>query len=181
MSKKMLKACKAILLVLLATIMLTGCGSNMTSLSKFSELIEYELDEISLTIYFWTFSVRANTTLESLKRIVGENRIVITGEELAEHRDLLNQLANVELVPLRNNLRVDARMYYVFEHTEHGEIFSFLTYAIGAGGGNFDAVFANGQEVRGNRIFFEVVFPFLNEDAVSEIQRNIDRWLPVSE
>jgi len=164
--------------------MLAGCGRNSTiSLSKFSELIESELDEINLTIYYSGFSFRTsfNWSLEHFIEVEHDYRFVITGKELAEHRDLLNQLASVELVPSKSNSFVDARLYYVFEHAEYGEIFSFLTYVLGGGAGNFDFVLVNGQQVMGNRILFEAIFPFLPERIVNEIQVNIDAWPPGGE
>jgi len=184
MNKKWLKSCRTILLILFAATIMTSCvEDNMSFSSKFSNVVEYELDDVSLTIYYAGFSFRTLFPW-SLEQLTGgwyEYRVVVTGQELAEHRDLLHQLANVELIPSRNRAFVSARMYYVFEHVEHGEIFSFLTYALSDGTGNFDAVFINGQEVRGNRIFFEAVLPFLPEHVVREIQTNIDTWLPASE
>ena len=184
MNTKWLKSCRAILLILFTVAILTSCveDNNMMSSVKFSEVINYELDEITLTIYYVGFSFRAliPVTLDNLKR-GATYRVVVTGEELAEHRDLLNQLASVELIRSRNESFVCARMYYVFEHAEHGEIFSFLTYVISDGARDFDTVLVNGQEVKGNRIFFEAVLPFLPGHVVGEIQTNINRWLPASE
>jgi len=158
---------------------------NNMSPSKFSDMIKYELDNISLTIYFWDFDTTnprgVHMTLEWLVERAHTYRVVVTGEELAEHHELLSQLANVELIPSRNKAYVSARMYYVFEHARYGEIFSFLTHAVSSGAGAFDAVFVNGQEVRGKRIFFEAVLPFMPESAASEIQANVDFWLPASE
>ena len=189
MNKKWLKSCSTILLILLAATIMTSCvEDNMSFSSRFSDMIEYELDDISLTIYYMGFSFRTRIPI-TLDRLKGgaTYKVVVTGQELAEHRDLLNQLANVELIPSRDRSFACARMYYVFEHSEHGEIFSFLTYAMSYnmsdfdGVGAFDTVFINGQEVRGNRIFFEAVLPFLPEHVVREIQTNIDTWLPASE
>jgi hypothetical protein len=163
------------LLLLFANIILVGCGgSNMnlkTTSVNFSELIESgNLNDITLTIYYMDFSIRTRIPL-SLESLMGgryNHRVVITGEDLVKHRDLLEQIINVELIPVENETFVNARLYYVFEHGEHEEMFSFLAF----GGG--DTMFVNGLEVEYNSIFFEAVLPFLPDDAVETIERYLD-------
>ena len=47
----------------------------------------------------------------------------------------------------------------------------FSVYAFGWGTGS---VFVNGAEVKHNRVFYEVVLPFLPENAVDTIERFIN-------
>jgi len=103
----------------------------------------------------FSFRTRIPITLDNLKR-GATYRVVVTGEELAEHRDLLNQLASVELIRLRNESFVCARMYYVL---------------------------VNGQEVRGNRIFFRMLPYFVsgsNSDGLLCSGSGGLNWLMVS-
>ena len=187
MSKKMFKICASALLLLLIVAVLMGYWrSNMNSLSRFSRFIESELEEISLTIYYRDFFRLSRPV--ALYQLVGgwydetgrlmdgwyDYKVVIDGEELVMHRELLIQLANIELVPVRKESREHARLYYVFEHARHGEIFSFLFSGTVA-----DAVFVNGRLVEDNRIFYEVVLPFLPESAAEIIQSGIDTSWPV--
>ena len=184
MNKKWLKSCRTILLILFAATILTSCvEDNMNASSKFSDLIEYALDDISLTIYFWNFDATnprgAHMTVEWLVERAHSYRIVVAGQELAEHRDLLNQLANIELAPSRENVHINARLYYVFEHIHYGEIFSFV-------GDIFTrscnvVVLINGIEVESDRIFYEMVFPFLPEIASETLQKQVNGRWPVSE
>jgi len=172
---------------LLLTIISSGCGSDdMNSREtsfNFFELIESNnLNDISLTIYYMDLftRTRAPVTLEQLMGGWHDNsgqlingwydyKTVITGETLAKHRDLLNQLINIELISVANESFVNARLYYVFEHSEHGELFSFLAFS-----GSDDTVFINGREVKSNRIFYEIVLPFLPEDAIATIKTYLD-------
>jgi len=172
-----------VLLLLFANITLVGCGGSNMNLKitsfNFSELIESgNLNDITLTIYYKDLFVRTRTPV-SLEMLIGgwydntgqlisglyNHRVVITGEDLVKHYDLLNQIINAELMPVENETFVNARLYYVFEHMEHGEMFSFLAF----GGG--DTMFVNGLEVEYNGIFFEAVLPFLPNDAVETIER----------
>ena len=167
-----------IIVIVLAVIFSTGCGRDNidqkeTPLS-FSEIIESEnLSDVTLTIYSMkSFTLRQESADELINH-PDTIKIVVSGRELKEHTDLLNQLINTELIPVENESRVDARLYYVFEHKEYGELFSFL--AGGAVGtivflDGIEAVntlsftvFVNGIEVESNDIFYDVVRPFLAE------------------
>ena len=184
MNKKMFKIyASALLLLLIVIISAIFWRSNMNSLSRFSSLIESELEEISLTIYYMDFIIQSRPLqlheltggwYDDTGRLRGgmyNYRVVVTGEELANHRELLVQLANVELVPTRGERRENSRLYYVFEHTRHGEIFSYLAFNLYDG-----SVFVNGRKVEDNRIFYDVLIPFLPESIAEEFQRTVDAY-----
>jgi hypothetical protein len=93
-----------------------------------------------------------------------EYKTVVTGKELMEHRDLINELFTTELSPTEKAFLEDALLYYVFEHRELGEIFSVIAF------GRFHtSVFINGVEVERENIFTEVLLPFLPEDIAEDV------------
>ena len=177
-----------LILIILVVPILSSCEEdNMYSLEPtpdFSKLIEDgNLYDLTLTIYYKDFSVvtRAPVSLEQLKGGWYDNtgqsingwynhKVVVTGGDLTNHHDLLSQLSVAVLVPVDESF-VNARLYYVFEHIEHGEIFSVLAF------GGSDTIFVNGLEVEYNSIFFEVVLPFLPGDAVETIETYLDTML----
>ena len=163
--------------ILFASVSLVGCWRNNMN------TIEYEnFSDISLTIYYRDFfSLSRPATLEQLiggwydntgQQINGwyDHRVVVTGQDLLEHRDLINQLFVTELAPTETKSIVDARLYYVFEHKTYGELFSFLGFELETGN-----VFVNGVEVEHNNIFFEVILPFLSEDIAEQVGRFIKK------
>jgi len=97
-------------------------------------------------------------------------RITVTGESLEKHRDLLTQLTNAKLAPAESESFADARLHYVFEHEKYGELFSFLAF----GDGYRDTIVVNGVEVEHNSVFFEIVLPFLPEDAIETIKQHLN-------
>jgi hypothetical protein len=144
--------------------------SKETTLN-FSELIESDnLNTIRLSIYYMDLFMltHAPVKLDDLINQWHDYKVIVTGEQLAEHRELLERLINAELLPVKNESYVNARLYYVFEHEEHGEIFSFLAF----GGGNTE--FVNNMEVEFNSVFYEFVLPFLPDDAVKTIVTYLD-------
>ena len=175
--------CGVIILILIINVILAGCGrvdmGSKETYSNFYELIESgNFNDISLTIYYKNLFVRTRTPvrLEQLKGGWYDNtgqlidglydyKVVVTGEDLAEHRDLISRIINAELIPVENEPIVNARLYYVFEHEQYGELFNVLAF----GGG--DTLFVNGVRVEHNRVFYEMVLPFLPEDAVETIER----------
>jgi hypothetical protein len=170
-------------LILFAVPILSGCEEdNMNTpkpTPKFSELVEDgNLNNLILTIYYMDFNSRTRAPVR-LSNLVGgayDCKVVVTGGDLAEHRYLLSRLVNAELVSVENEFFVDARLYYVFEHEEYGELFNFLAF-----GGRYEddgtaisCVFVNGQEVEYNSVFFEMIVPFLSEYAAETIERYLD-------
>ena len=141
--------------------------NNMNS-KKFFQLIEQErLDGLSLTIYY--LSPLALTykalSVDDLVNGVLANHIVINDKRLGEHIDLLKQLNDVKLIPVEQESPINARLYYIFKNEKGREIFSVAMW-----GYNNGSVFVNGNEVEGERIFHEVLFPFLPGNIIQDIQ-----------
>jgi hypothetical protein len=162
----------SVLFLLANTVFVSG-RNDMSSkeIPTFAELIENEnLNDISLTIYYMNLFrlTRAPVRLSDLINRWHDYKVVVTGDDLLEYKDLLSRLINTELIPVKNESFVNARLYYVFTHEEYGELFSFLVY----GGG--DVMFVNGREVEHDAVFYDIVIPFLPEDAVKTIERYLN-------
>ena len=167
------------ILILLTTVTIIGCGRGdmITEENSFylPGVIEPgNLNDLTLTIYYKDFVTLTQTPvmLEHLiggwcdfnRRYIGgwyDYKTVVAGRDLIEHRDLIKQLFATELKPTETESIMDARLYYVFEHKEYGEIFSVVAWGRGTGTSN---LFVNGVEVEYNDIYFEAVLPFLPED-----------------
>lgn len=149
-----------VLLLVITGIAFVSCeGSSMRF--NFDEIIDSEyIGDISLTIYYvspWIFSMP--WSIDDVIRASGEQKIVISGNDLEEHLDLFRQINNYVLVPVRrNSSHPDIRIYYVLESRQNGRL---LDVAMWGRDGN---MVVNGIEVREAAIFYDVVIPFLPED-----------------
>ena len=165
-----------ILILFVVTISIISGDNNMPpekALNKFSKLIEKgNIDAISLTIYYVDPFILSSVPwrVDVLINGGGNHKIVINGSDLKEHIGLLNQLSNVVLIPVEHESHIDARMYYVFETKKNRKIFDVSMW------GSNGSIFVNGLQVKENYIFYDVVIPFMPEDAVKkEFERYIGR------
>jgi len=150
-----------ILFLLLIT--LSGCGNSVRRAERaignlVRQIERGNLSEITLIIY------GAPTVLTPFPVSVDElingfylYRIVVDGVQLEEYIDLLMNLVDVELIPVVERSRIDARLYYVFEDRNGHRIFDFAMW----GTGDSFSVFVNGVEVEDNPILLEIIMPFL--------------------
>lgn len=157
-----------ILVLLVATVLISsGCMSIQVEnasieLSEYIQLVKQgKDDELKLTIYYMSPYVFTQWPLS--ERELMEKRfeyiITVNGQRLREHIDLLEQVANADLIPIEKESFVDARLYYVFETKKNRKIFSVCMWDSNGG------ILVNGIEVEEAPIFYEVVLPFLPEDA----------------
>ena len=162
----------ALLLAIAVLISSAGCDMlfKKTPVS-FSELIEKgNISDLSLTIYyvcppFFTF---APWSIDELIEFSKEYKVVVDGSSLEEHIDLLTQLGDTEPVPVENTSYINARMYYIFENKVQRKTFDVAMW------GNDWNIYVNGVEVQSNKFFFDIVMPFLPEEAAKA-------WEPFSE
>jgi len=142
--------------------------NNMNS-KKIFQLSEQErLDGLSLTIYYlspWNFTFRA-LDVDDLVDGWFDYHVVVNDKSLEEHIDLLKRLSDVKLIPVEQGAPLNARLYYVFKNEKGNEIFSVAMW----GWDENANMFVNRNEVKGDKIFYEVIFPFLPEDAIQDIQ-----------
>ena len=87
--------------------------------------------------------------------------VVVNDKGLEEHIDLLKRLSDVKLIPVEQGAPLNARLYYVFKNEKGNEIFSVAMW----GWDENANMFVNGNEVKGDKIFYEVILPFLPEDV----------------
>ena len=138
---------------------------------SFYELIEKgNICNLSLTIYYaspflFTF---ASWSIDELMESSRANKVVVDGGSLKEHVALLTQLGDTELVPVESKSHIDARMYYIFENKLQRKTFEVAMWGSGWN------VYVNGIEVQSTKILFDVVMPFLPEEAAKV-------WEPFSE
>jgi len=162
------------ILLLLVIAILNSCKEEIYMLPTkqsldFSELIGNEnTDDINLTIYYMSPYILTNTPL-SIDNFINSyqvNRNIIKGRDLEGHIDLFKQISNDDLVPVKKKSSfLNVRLYYVFESKKNGKLFDV---AMWGGDGDDNSIFVSGFEVQENEIFYDVIMPFLPEDAAKE-------------
>jgi len=158
-----------ILLIIVATVLISYWINNIRcqkALNDFSTMINSEsINDISLTIYYvspLTLTLYA-WSVDDLIRASEEQAIVIYGDALVEHIDLFKQISKDDLVLVKKKSSyLDVRLYYVFETEEKGKIFDVAMW------GCDGSIIVNGFEVKDAGIFYDVIMPFLPEDAAKK-------------
>lgn len=150
---------------LLVTI-LTGCSDPAAQLQdkleNYSKIVQADLpedlrlticyvDPLLLTTYPWSADTLINCDMTQ--------KIIIEREEILSNIDAFKKMNWSVLTPTKNEPRINARLYYVIESGEHGKL---LEVVISEVRGN---VVVNGIEVEYNTLFYELIWPFLPEDA----------------
>jgi hypothetical protein len=157
----------SIILIIGTIIFLYLRGRN--NIIDFTETIELgHLKNTTLTIYYMDPSILIfwppNLSVEDLKGEWYEYRIVIDGEDLLEHSDLLKQIDSISLIPIDYEHHVNARIYLRFESRRRGEVYSVVVSA------DPDLMLVNGVMVKSEPVFFEVLKQFLPDDGVDAIE-----------
>lgn len=162
-----------IILLLAGTILVSLWSINSHTKNSsliFSELIEHRnLNDLSLTIYYMNPLYLTRYPISDTDLIDGkfDYKVTIRGRRLDEHIDLLNQLNSITLIPVEHKSYLNARLCYVFETKKDGKILTVSMW------GKNNSIFVNGCEVKENNVFYDVVMPFLPEDAIKELQTYI--------
>lgn len=160
-----------LILIFTLTIFVSCGGDNMRpekALKKFSKEIENgNLVNMNLTIYYLSPLIRTMIPLsvDDLIKISDTHKVVINGSELDKNIELLKQINNNSLIPIEEKSRMNARVYYVFENNNGNKIFDVAMW------GSNNSIYINGFEVKGSDIFYDIIMPFLSEDAVEELER----------
>lgn len=169
---------KGIVLVFIL-ILLTGTaftGSRVDTrpekaMSHLSQIIETEnVDELRLTIYYISPEVLTLVPLDvnNLLNMDDLQKIIVNGDKLKEHIDLLQQMSHEILTPVKATPRVDARNYYVFETKQGAKILSVTMWGIDG------SIFVNGVAVKEDNIFYQVIMPFAPEDLAKGLSANMN-------
>ena len=154
---------------LLLAVGLPGCQNPSDplhdALCEYSEIVARELpDDLYLTIYYMDPKISTRYPLGKDDLIAfcddGFGRIeVIEAEELKSHAALFRKLDASALTPVQGEAHINARMYYVLASESSGKILEVIVNDI------HGYVFVNGVAVEENPIFFELIKPFLTEEA----------------
>ena len=101
-----------------------------------------------------------------------EQKFVIDGNSLEEHIELLKQVGNITLIPVKEESYINARIYYVFETNKGNKIFDVTMWGYAEGMGQFDDEYINinGFAFKENDIFYDLIIPFLPEDGANMIE-----------
>ena len=101
-----------------------------------------------------------------------DTQIVIEGEELKAHIDLLKELKADALTPVKEKAYLDARLCYIFETTDGEKVLEVASYGSPKDIKNFEGryyVFVNGIAVEHSDILYEVIKPFCTDDIWQKI------------
>ena len=129
-----------------------------------------DFDNIRLTIYYMSpfLLTLVPISTDSLSTGGFADKIVVDGEILEKHIDLINQMIDADLIPIKPQTYVNARIYYKFETHGGKNLFDVAMW------GFDDNLFVNGVEVEENDIFYDVIMPFLPDTIKNELKAYIE-------
>jgi len=184
----------AALVLLLPLIGVSSCGviedgsdSEIGSeelFAEFEKLIQRQsFDDVSLAIYYVNEDVLTliGYTVEQLIRVAGSDeftgRIIVFGNATAEKMGSFDLISKKDLVPLDTSLYdVDARVYYIFRSAKDGKLLDVTIGGSPRNGVDTDVYcdFVNGRAVKENRLLFQIIVPFLTDDARRGLSSYLD-------
>lgn len=158
-----------ILVILLSAIpILSNIYFEKPSLNV-SALFENEnINDMSLTIYYKDPYALMFYPISSVEDLIQrcDDKIVINGSDLEEYIDLFKKINNDDLkLAIWKSSDLDLRVYYVLESKKNGKLLDVVMW-----GSDDNRIFVNGIEVKGNKIFGDVIMPFLSEDEAKELE-----------
>ena len=118
-------------------------------------------DDLRLTIYYISplIFTRMPLSAEDLVNDWDAKIITVSAEELSSNLAVLQKLKASVLQPVEEETYIDARIYYVFETSRSNKVLEVVSRSLRS------SVFVNGVEVENNEIFYEIIEPFLTEEA----------------
>lgn len=133
-----------------------------------SDRIENEnIDDIRLTIYYLDLHALRFMPVPSVEDLIQrkDEKIIVNGSELKQYIDLFRKIDDEALIPVwKRSSDLDLRVYYVLESKKNGKLFDVAMW------GDVDSIFVNGTEVKGNKVFYDVIMPFLSEKAAKDLE-----------
>lgn len=152
--------------ILVIVALLTGCVNTSTKLhfkmAAYERMISGDIPEdLRLTIYYISplIFTRMPLSSEDLVHFPGVQKITVNAEELSSNLAVLQKLKASVLQPVEEEKYIDARIYYVFETGSSNKVLEVVSRSPRS------SVFVNGIEVENNEIFYEIIEPFLTEEA----------------
>ena len=97
------------------------------------------------------------------------HKIIVHGSELEEHIGLLRQIDADKVRPVRVSTPLEARIYYVFETTDGARLLDVAMW------GACGTIYVNGYEIKENKVFYDVIKPFLTEEEKTELEQCVSR------
>lgn len=178
-SKKYIILGSIIILLIIAAVAVYIWNINKSSTESSEKLskalMNKNLDDLSLTIYYMSpyIATRMPVSVNELQKDMYQYKVTISGRGLMDHSDLLNRLADTELIPIEHEydkeiMRINARLYYYFETSKDKKIYSVAMW------GENESVFVNGIEIEEDEVFYDVIIQFLPEIAVQQFRRYLN-------
>ena len=159
-----------VICVIVTIVLLTGCFSNSAKLRwelyDYEEMMQGDIPkDLRLTIYYMSPKILTRFPLNTDQMVSFRETksIVVSSEKLALYLPVLKNLKHSVLQPVEEETYLNARLYYVFETGNSNKILEIAISYIHSN------VFVNGIEVKDNPIFYEIIDPFLTEDAHSTL------------
>jgi len=175
-----------VILILFATVIFISCvlwnymrlkKELKESLNGFSTIIESEnLNDFKLTIYYVSLTMDTYRPWNVDDMIRYGGKIVIDGNSLKTHIDLLKQISNGNLVPVIWKSYLNARIYYIFETEENGKILEGVMWGHSEYVNKYNIIFVNGIAIKGNDVFYEIIIPFLPEHTAEGLKTFLSTW-----
>jgi len=160
-----------LVLPLFAVVILFSWGGNKSPERAIGYLLRQiergNVNDINLQIYYYSLDKLIPFPMRIDALVGGEYdyKVEVSGSCLEEHIELLNRMGEVDLKPMDKGFYPCVRLYYIFETANGRKIFDVAMF------GFDERILINGSEFVGNDAFYDIVIPFLPEDAVIALER----------
>ena len=138
-------------------------------------------EELTLTIYYLgPFSLtRFPVSKELLLESFHDYKIVIEGDALKNHIDLLRRMSETELIAIEyneNDIYLEARMHLIFEISGSSRTFEVTMWGISEEG-HYMGILVNEKWVESKQVFYDILLQFLPEHLADEIRSHLKNRL----
>lgn len=153
------------ILTFVVIIFLLILNSKIMCINLNSLLTHENPNDMTLSIYYMNPYILTDIpmNINSLKEVC-THKIIIDGSSFKDHLTSL-KTDYIYLNKTIINSYLNCRVYYVFESKTKGKL---LDVAMWTSGGN---MLVNGQEVKSSDIFYNIIMPFLPEEAARDLQK----------
>ena len=130
-----------------------------------------KFNDFNLIIYFMNPSRLAQVPVSEYDLISGmyDHKLTVSGELLKEHANLLGRLKKIKLKSVETKSALNTRLLYVFKDKNDKEVLSVSMW------GENNSMFVNGEEVKEEKILYDVIIPFLPEDVAEVVRSKIKK------
>jgi len=106
-------------------------------------------------------------------------KIVIEGDALKNHIDLLRRMSETELIAIEyneNDIYLEARMHLIFEISGSSRTFEVTMWGISEEG-HYMGILVNEKWVESKQVFYDILLQFLPEHLADEIRSHLKNRL----